>query len=47
MDGIGEVVVTPSDVSFVMLYPGCCGIVFGAMVEQGGFVQELSGSCNR
>jgi hypothetical protein len=43
VDGVGEAVaVTPSDVSVRLLCPRCCGAVSGVMVEQGGFVQELS-----
>jgi hypothetical protein len=47
MDGVGTVAaVPPSDVSVLLLCPYFRGVVFGAMVEQGGFVQELSGNCD-
>jgi hypothetical protein len=43
VDGVGEAAaVTPSDVFVLLLCPRCCGAVSGVMVDQGGFVQELS-----
>jgi hypothetical protein len=46
MDGVDEAATNPSDVFILLICPCCYCTIFNAMVEQRGFVQDLSGRRN-
>jgi hypothetical protein len=47
IDSVGKAAAaTPLDVSVLLLCPRCCGAASDIIVEQGGFVHELSGNCD-